>query len=488
MLLLPLLVVALGQDPLTELQDSTLAVPRPEADALPPASDGITKAELEHHVRFLASDELMGRPAVSEHSRRVARYLAAALHRSGWEGALEGGGMLQEVPYRRTAFASPHKLSIVTADGSTQDVTMGAEFDLRIRGDVRSGEFEVRHVRGAEDVPAADASLALVVHGSPMRARRWIPDYGEGFGLVLVAGGQKLREGRGLPRPSLELMMGEAAPDLPEEIRLYGTVANEAAKQAARVVLKVDGGPEVVTDPNVVARLKGVGTPEHPELASEVVVISAHFDHVGTSKDPSLAESGEDVIRNGADDDASGVAAVLEIAQALAAGPPPARTVVVLLATAEEIGIEGTKFFVENPPVPLEQIVCNLNFEMIGRPDPEVGGSGKLWLTGFERSSLGPAFSKAGLDLKPDARPEQNFFRRSDNIVFVVKGIVGQTLSSYNMHGDYHQVTDEADRIDFDHMLAATQACLRAVRMLSDGRLTPEWNPGEPKGFRAQDR
>ncbi len=105
-----------------------------------------------------------------------------------------------------------------------------------------------------------------------------------------------------------------------------------------------------------------------------------------------------------------------------------------------------------------ENIVCNLNFEMLGRPDPEAGGPGKMWLTGFERSSLGPAFLEAQIDLVADPRLEQNFFERSDNIVFVKQGVVGQTLSSYNMHRDYHGVDDEADRIDFAHLDACAEA------------------------------
>ena len=80
-----------------------------------------------------------------------------------------------------------------------------------------------------------------------------------------------------------------------------------------------------------------------------------------------------------------------------------------------------------------------------------------------------------------DPRLEQNFFQRSDNIVFVQEGIVGQTLSTYNMHRDYHQVTDEADTLDYEHMEAAARACLVAVRAVVDGADSPAWKPGEPK-------
>ncbi len=453
-------------------------------DPLPALEAEVTQVEVEHHVRFLASDELQGRPAVSEHSRRAARYLASVLKESGLKPGAADGTYLQQVPYVRTAFTAAHELRVALEDGTHLDLEMGSEFALRVRGEVSSGTYRAHHVRSAEDVPEPDPGVALVVHGRSSSVRSWVPEYGAGFGLVLVAGGQGLRKPRGLPADSLSPAWTEPEVDLPEEVRVYGDRANGAAQAATSITLTLHGGSEQVSDPNVVARIDGIGTSDNPALADEVIVISAHFDHVGTTKPAEEAAEGEDVIRNGADDDASGVASVLEVAGALAAGPAPARTVLVLLATAEERGIEGTKYFVKSPPVPLERIVCNLNFEMLGRPDPTVGGAGKLWLSGYERSSLGPAFGEQGLDVKPDMRPEQNFFMRSDNIVFVLEGIVGQTLSSYNMHGDYHQVGDDADGIDFDHLTRATRAALEATRMLADGRITPAWNEGEPKGVR----
>lgn len=455
----------------------------PVVDALPKADAAVTRTEIEHHVSFMASDELLGRPAFSAESRRVARYLASALERAGLQPGASDGTFFQEVPFLRTSYSAPHECVLTDGDGGELSLALGSQFDLRVRGELNLGTFVVQHVGSEADVPEPDAGVALVLHTSASKARRWLPDGGVGFGLVVVDTGRKERRAKGVPRDSVRPNFGEPRPDAPEEVQLFGELASKAAEQAVSIEVRVHGGPVKITDPNVVGRIQGVGTPEHPELADEVIVLSAHFDHVGTTKDPKEAEEGEDVIKNGADDDASGVAALLEIAEFLAARPAPARTVIVLLATAEERGILGTKYFVQEPPVALESIVCNLNFEMLGRPDPTVGGAGKLWLSGYERSSLGEAFGSEGLDVKPDMRPDQNFFGRSDNIVFVKVGIVGQTLSSYNMHGDYHGVADDAAGIDFDHMLGATQAALEATRMLCDGRITPTWKKGEPKGY-----
>ncbi len=124
------------------------------------------------------------------------------------------------------------------------------------------------------------------------------------------------------------------------------------------------------------------GRDEH--LKDEVILLSAHLDHLGIRK-PVNGDS----IYNGADDDASGCVAVLQLAAALAHGEAPKRTVVFAFFGSEETGGQGDQFFLAHPPVPLKSIVANLEFEMIGRPDPAVKPD-ELWLTGFDRSNLGP--------------------------------------------------------------------------------------------------
>ena len=225
-------------------------------------------------------------------------------------------------------------------------------------------------------------------------------------------------------------------------------------------------GREVV-DYNLVGLIRG----SDPEVRDEAVVLGAHFDHVGIGR-PVEGDS----IYNGADDDASGVAAVLAAARELARSPAR-RTVVVLLTSGEEFGVLGTQWYLEEPAVPLGETVADLQVEMIGRPDTAVGGTGRFWLTGFERSTLGDALATAGLPVVADPRPEFNFFERSDNIVFALEGIPAHTLSSFGLHQDYHQPSDEVERIDFDHLAAAAEVVSRATRILADGP-RPEWRPG----------
>lgn len=219
---------------------------------------------------------------------------------------------------------------------------------------------------------------------------------------------------------------------------------------------------------NVVGVIRG----SDPVLRDEYVLIDAHYDHLGIGK----PENG-DSIYNGADDDASGVVAVLEIARVLAHGTPPRRTVVFAATTGEERGLLGTRWYIAHPAIPLDRMVANLEIEMIARPDSLAGGAGKGWLTGYERSTMGDMLRANGIPLVADPRPDQNFFQRSDNIAFAYRGIPAHTLSTFNLHTDYHHASDDMTKVDAPHMAAVIQSAVRAARLLADGP-KPEWKPG----------
>jgi hypothetical protein len=219
---------------------------------------------------------------------------------------------------------------------------------------------------------------------------------------------------------------------------------------------------------NVLGLLKGTD----PKLAGEIIVIDAHYDHLGIG--PPVAG---DSIYNGADDDASGTVSVLAVAKALSRGPRPKRSILFALTTGEEEGLLGTNWLLAHFPLSLDSVVANLETEMIGRPDSLAGGAGKAWLTGFDRSTMGAMLNKAHIAVVADPRPTQHFFERSDNIAFAERGVPAHTLSSFNLHADYHQPSDDLSRIDFAHMTAVINSALRAVELLANGPL-PVWNPG----------
>jgi hypothetical protein len=208
-------------------------------------------------------------------------------------------------------------------------------------------------------------------------------------------------------------------------------------------------------------------------LKKQVILLSAHMDHLGLGK----PVNGDDIY-NGADDDASGCVAVLELARALAAKEPPKRTVLFVFFGSEETGGQGDQYFLEHPPVPLTDIVANLEFEMIGRPDPAVKPD-ELWLTGYNRTNLGPELAKHGAKLVADPHPAEQFFQRSDNYALARKGIVAQTVSSFGLHNDYHQPSDDLAHIDFKHMEQAIESMLKPVEWLANSDFTPEWEKGK---------
>ena len=221
---------------------------------------------------------------------------------------------------------------------------------------------------------------------------------------------------------------------------------------------------------NAIAILRGTS------LASEVVLLTAHLDHLGVLKANS-ANPTADLIFNGADDDASGTTAVLTLAHVLASGPRPRRTVVFALFGSEEIGGFGARAFLAHPPTPLPGIVANLEFEMIGRPDAAVP-AGTLWLTGYERSNLGPELARHGANLVNDPHPKEQFFQRSDNIALARQGVIAHTVSSFGLHKDYHNVSDDLSTIDFAHMTNAIASIVGPIRWLTGDTWKPEWNPG----------
>jgi Zn-dependent M28 family amino/carboxypeptidase len=226
--------------------------------------------------------------------------------------------------------------------------------------------------------------------------------------------------------------------------------------------------PEQTYTWNVVGKIAGTDASQ----THNDILLTAHLDHLGVG-----APVNGDDIYNGADDDASGTTAVLELARALAAQPKPRRTVIFTLFGSEEKGGLGSIYFRAHPPVPLTDIAAYLEFEMIGRPDPAVSRD-TLWLTGWNRTNLGPELAKHGAHLVADPHPAEHFFERSDNYLFAKQGVVAQTVSSYGLHHDYHQPGDDLAHIDFQHMDEAIESMLAPIIWLANSDFVPNWNEG----------
>ena len=239
--------------------------------------------------------------------------------------------------------------------------------------------------------------------------------------------------------------------------------------QTVNVPSRTAGGPSRQTW-NAMGKITG----SDKTLSSEIILLTSHLDHLGVRENA----PGDDKIFNGADDDASGSIAVMEMARILGSGKRPKRTVYFVCFGSEESGGGGARYFVNNLPFPKDKLVANLEFEMIGRPDDKVKPE-ELWLTGYERSNLGPELAKRGAKLVQDPHPEQNFFQRSDNIQLARAGIIAHTVSSFGLHKDYHQASDEIKTIDFVHMTRSINSMVGSVQWLINSNFKPAWNEGK---------
>ena len=227
---------------------------------------------------------------------------------------------------------------------------------------------------------------------------------------------------------------------------------------------------------NVAGILRG----SDPQLKDTYVMLSSHYDHVG------LAESGEDRIFNGANDDASGTASVLEVANALAAlHPRPKRSILFILFCGEEKGLRGSRYYVAHPLVPLAKTIAQLNLEQLGRTDaPEGPHVNSANVTGFEFSDVVPvvvdAGRRVGIAVTKVAEASDKYFNRSDNGPLAKAGVPAHTLSVTYDFPDYHAVGDEWQKIDYDNMAKVDQAVGIAVLRLAQASNAPHWNETSP--------
>ena len=217
---------------------------------------------------------------------------------------------------------------------------------------------------------------------------------------------------------------------------------------------------------NIVAILPG--TDKNPATAKEVILYSSHYDHLGLTPD------GKEVF-NGADDDASGTSAVINLAQHFASKGNNKRTLMFSAFTAEEIGGFGSKYFSQqlNP----DDIVAMINIEMIGKPSKF--GAGTVWMTGMERSNLGALLNESlktkNTEVYKDPYPKQGLFYRSDNATLARLGVPAHSFSSTQLDKDqhYHQTSDDINSLDLDSMYKVIESLSVATQGLVDGTITP---------------
>lgn len=503
----------------------------------------ITPAEIDGYLRFLSSDLLEGRAPATRGGRLAAEYIASQLRAFGLRPGLDSS-YFQTVP-----------IDVVTADRSTmkieasgkataafrhpEDVVVwagSAAENSSARGELvfvgfgstapeyRWDDFKDVDVKGkvllilVNDPPAPAAEPELFGGRAMTYYGRWTYKFEEaerrgaagaliihttdaaGYPWHTVVGSWATGQ-RMLPRPADQppplgvrgwitdsaatALLREAGLDLAELRASATSRAFRPVPTGITMDMSFRNSVSNMRSENVVGVVRG----RDPQLRNEYVAFTAHWDHFGIGP----AVDG-DSIYNGALDNASGTADLLAVARAAAEMPAPRRSLVFVFVTAEESGLLGSKFYAENPTVPVEQIVANLNVDggnLLGR-------SRDLRVLGDTKSSLGPSLREfirpRGMRISPDEHPERGYFYRSDHFSFAKAGVPAvsiaagtdflgkpagwgtQQMEEYTAKR-YHQPSDEY-RPDFDLTGAAQLAeiVLGFGRMLANVERVPTWN------------
>jgi len=395
---------------------------------------------LERVIATLAADDMRGRSAFSEDARRAAAYLAGEFEAAGLSTIEGQDGYLQEFEVRQITTGP----TTVTVDGVEIE---DDAFALRMGTaaiDWGTGDVEL-FVVGADSDPGGPVVQAIQIFESGGRAVLFVhPNHEPVFAQAAAFFSTPQRVMEGSAGGTLVIVLTEAGADAD------WSITAEATEE--RLPLE-----------NVVGVLPGTRT-------DEIVLFSAHYDHIGVRS----AVDG-DSIANGANDNASGVAAVVALADYFAGRGTPERTLIFAGFTAEEAGGFGSRFFSEQ--FDPEEIVAMFNIEMIGKPAVE--GPNSAWITGFDRSSFGTLLQEAvegtAFSFHADPYPDQNLFYRSDNATLARLGVPAHSISTtpIDVDPDYHRVTDHIETLDLDHTTNAVRAIATGAESIVTGRATP---------------
>jgi hypothetical protein len=433
------------------------------------------------HEMFLASDAMRGRGSATPDEWIAAVYVASEFQQYGLKPGLPDGTFIQRVELVGPQVEGTAR---ITAPQNTTFAPLeeGKDFSLqRVSGQSVSGPLQI--------IPAGDLATAEIRPGTIVLVSGAL-ERRNPFVRRLFTGGVKalLRMDPSLTPEQLAKNLAQrpaANVHLPGINSAMGAdinVISLTADAADRLAKLSDGTPlsvEIHARETTRYTYNAVGVLPGSESGpdAKILLLSAHLDHLGIGRPVS-----GDSIYNGADDDASGTTAVMELARALTAGPRLRRTVYFVCYGSEELGGLGSTYFREHSPVPLDHIAANLEFEMIGNQDPKMP-KGTLLLTGWDRSNLGPTLAQHGALLGNDPYPEQHFFERSDNYPLALRGVVAHTAAGWGTPPTYHQPDDDLEHLDFDFLTKAIQSMIEPLRWLANSDFVPQWLPGkQPHG------
>jgi len=452
---------------------------------------------LESDLSFLADDELEGRDTPSEGLEIAALYLATRLERLGFQSA-GSGDFYHRWSLRRTGLDGEASALRLTSRRGERRWALGEDyflakmshaFALDLEGDLvsvgtgTSDEFEAAELSGAWALLSDRGTSARRIQRYAVRAGAIgvvfceTPDSKRPYAASLSKTAETIttvrttyevgsaRDRRAEDVPYVML----AAPAAAELLRAgRGAPADwegDFPPAGTQLPLRLREERVRVTGEVPVVNVAGFWPGRDPELAEEVLIVSAHYDHVGTRG----AE-----IYNGADDNASGTSGLLGVAEALAAYGPMRRSVLLLWVSGEEKGLWGSRAWTATPQLPADCVpVADLNIDMIGRTAPE-----ELYLTPTDDHAAFNTLAQAAYDLAPlegfpSLRSQDEDWQRSDHYNFSKHLEIPVAFLSGGEHPDYHKPTDTSEKIDYDKLARITRLVVRLLDRVEDGPILP---------------
>jgi hypothetical protein len=465
------------------------------------ALDRISANSLSGHVSFLASDTLAGRDTPSIGLDVAAEYIASQFRRAGLEPAGDDGyfetanyvsvkpnydGFEFSVTVGGQTLRIPKEHVALPATAVALDVPNAGVVKLpwaeipqataeQVNGKVLLSEMpgmssldEEGRRKFSESARAVSETLARL---KPALAVLLVP-------RVRSGGGGMLREasapGAGPAAPASPWGIQVADADL---AKAYAEMKPGAAEGTATFRCAAP-----VTEPVKLKNVIGVLRGSDPVLKDTYVLVTAHYDHLGVRP-----QGQGDRIYNGANDDASGTATVVELALALGhLQQHPKRSIVFMTYFGEEKGGLGSQYYGRHPVFPIAKTVADMNLEQLGRTDDSSGAEiGRASITGFDFSDVGATFEKAGeltgVTVFKDPQRSDAFFARSDNIYLANLGIPAHTLCVAYVFPDYHQPGDEWQKLDYPNMAKIDRMIGTGLLMIADNPVAPKWNAANPK-------
>jgi hypothetical protein len=477
-----------------QMQQSTALADNPTTTAISTISNAVEQAEIETHIRFLAADELAGRDVGTPGLDIAARYLTEYFRSWGLKPLQGLDGYRQEVPLRETKAPGSGQLTLGDRTFALKEnflLNQGSEGTLQgealLFEYVQEAELRPEQVKGKWIISHAgkDKDASPLEQYNTMVARKDRLEELGAMGLIELKSMPKedwsglataVSRIQGLERATAKDLAASSTMPVVwlhnAETNLYESLRKQTQSLVSLTIK--DRLNHFIHSPNVLAMVEG----SDPELKEEYVLLSAHYDHVGIGR-PVAGDS----IYNGARDNAIGAAALLMAARYFAKHPPK-RSIILAAWTAEEKGLIGSRWFTEHPPLPLKQIVYNLNSDGWGYNDTT-----KVTIIGLERTEaeadLIAAAQAFGLEAIPDPVPEQNLFNRSDNFYFAKAGIpaityeVGSTAFDDEIKRYYHQPADEAESLNFSYITRYIQSFIFAAETIANAPRAPFWTQGD---------